>query len=1095
MKRIGSFIRTIIALTVLAFSIGVLHPWIPSARFTTYAAAAVPNAKAIVAFHQFNPVNGQVVLDATPTTYLDSLSVANIARYFETGGQSFVLFGNGNTGKLRVHRLINGQDIGPKVFNYERPTLRFSSAGIASSEGKLYLFLLNPFVGQIIRYTIKDDGSLDAGSGASEPIWKDMSLFSVFKQKSEWRLFAYDPWTGKVGVGDLNGQRIATDNWSIGYTSVDHLYVDDTTAYRLLYKAAGDPYKEPGEKGDDSGLLVIQKLSADGLSGGTTQSTVSVSTSADGKQSGWSNIRFIALTDSLGVPHYSVFFYNRKSGEYMQVGFNEKTGTLGFIQTAQGNIGPRWTDIDPYVYQQQGRLITVNYEDVRPFYYDEVERMGLEIHKRLATKVVGYQLMVSQSGQVIYNRGWGKKRLDLNDDELERMTTDTRLDLGSVSKMITAVTLLKLSSLGEVDLNAPISNYLDPTDYPKDSWVTKMKVNNLLTHTTGMKEGGCDKNKDDLTMDCGNFFAAKQSEDLFNEATNDYEYYYNNSNFGAARKVIEHVTGVTTSPEIVSKTYELWAEAAFDMLEANAIEFNGITCYHEPDVYYFASCHGAENCYDFQDQPWQQSHLIEGWSTSCSAGTWAGSSRNMLEFLNAIRYSRILGDSPEQKMLTDTEMTSGGEPTALSWEQPWIFGSDKYLGKNGAKGDDDSEAAFHTYITRLPDNADAVLLVNTAGVDPSNLLLSAYVFGLDPALPMPVFNSEDEFKTGDVATTIALNETDTNSIYTTGDYVTAAVTDGKLSLTLWDVHNPGDGQIERKEEVKDDLSIKDVRITDGPDFVTAVRDNSDRLRVIAWAKPFGLQRYGEAKGDEVKQISVTKACSDALRGRAVTAVRNKDDKLQLDVWEYDNSANTVKRTDTLTLGPVTLGVTIETLKYVNSLTQKARVVTAMRNANGKLQVDVFDVLSTGQLVHKDGDSFGTVTAANTKSRIAIDPRGAGSDFFKGIGFLTASINDVGNLEVITWKTDAFGNITKVKDVTSMQIATSVDVTRATTVARSDGGYLLMTKWKIDDLGNISALKADTKGAAINQVVAAGNVVTAYRDTNDKLYLVNWWQMQ
>lgn len=46
------------------------------------------------------------------------------------------------------------------------------------------------------------------------------------------------------------------------------------------------------------------------------------------------------------------------------------------------------------------------------------------------------------------------------------MTNDLRIDLGSVSKMMTAITVLKLADLGLIDLNAPFTSYLNPQQFP-----------------------------------------------------------------------------------------------------------------------------------------------------------------------------------------------------------------------------------------------------------------------------------------------------------------------------------------------------------------------------------------------------------------------------------------------------------------------------------------------------------------------------------------------------------------------------------------------------------------------------------------------------
>jgi IS605 OrfB family transposase len=169
-------------------------------------------------------------------------------------------------------------------------------------------------------------------------------------------------------VGDFAGQKISEDTWTSGYSSVANFYADKTTTYRLIYKAAGDPYKSPGESGDNAGLFMIQKLSADGLNTGNTQSTIiSPILSPDKGEAGWSNLRSIKMNDAPTNKKHSVFFYNRMTGDYKMIGFVPAAGVLTPPAAAQGNIGPRWTDIAPYSFGIQTRLITLNYEDVKPY--------------------------------------------------------------------------------------------------------------------------------------------------------------------------------------------------------------------------------------------------------------------------------------------------------------------------------------------------------------------------------------------------------------------------------------------------------------------------------------------------------------------------------------------------------------------------------------------------------------------------------------------------------------------------------------------------------------------------------------------------------
>ena len=128
------------------------------------------------------------------------------------------------------------------------------------------------------------------------------------------------------------------------------------------------------------------------------------------------------------------------------------------------------------------------------------------------------------------------------------MTTHTQLNIGSVSKMVTALTVLKLVEQGKIDLDAPISDYL-VDKLAVGSWANKTPVFNLLTHTSGVSGDKCSADYPSLTVDCKDFFNAKPDLNCgvggYGQVNCDRS--YNNSNLIAARKVIEYATGAQNS--------------------------------------------------------------------------------------------------------------------------------------------------------------------------------------------------------------------------------------------------------------------------------------------------------------------------------------------------------------------------------------------------------------------------------------------------------------------------------------------------------------------------------------------------------------------
>jgi len=88
-------------------------------------------------------------------------------------------------------------------------------------------------------------------------------------------------------------------------------------------------------------------------------------------------------------------------------------------------------------------------------------------------------VLVRQEGGMLYsgaygyaNRTWGIKN-----------AIDTKFRIGSISKMFTAVAILKLVEDGQIDLHNMISSYIDIEDslIPKE-----VTVYQLLTHTSGI---------------------------------------------------------------------------------------------------------------------------------------------------------------------------------------------------------------------------------------------------------------------------------------------------------------------------------------------------------------------------------------------------------------------------------------------------------------------------------------------------------------------------------------------------------------------------------------------------------------------------------
>jgi len=755
------FNRLAIAFVALALALAALQQFRP-ARATALSALATaatpPTPKTDFDIYPLNST-GVVQAKSGGASWLGNVPGYNITRVFKnSNNQSYVIMLNGNTGRGRTYALDSDGSLGAagwETGNDVLSELRCTSAETVKIGATTYLLTHDSFTGTVRTFHLYDNGQPNLGTMTATTLsdWKDKNLFSLYYYSGAYYLLGVDTWTGNAVAYSINGQKIGEADWSRGWTSVDHLAVGGVT-YRLLYKAAGDPHKAPGEANDQLGRFVIQTVNANGVSG---QNIYDAPLGA-----GFSAVRFAPLHNGQNWV-WHVFFFKRDTAHYLVRQFDNQNGVgaikaFGVIKDGPNfdDVAPAYVDIEPYTIGVNTFLATVSDDNAEPFYFDEVERMGLAIHDALQGNAVGYQFMVAQSGRLIYSRAGGLSRLSsgpLPPNSPLPMTTRTQHSLGSVSKMITSMTILRLVDQGKIDLYAPVSNYLPASDYPlacnmqngqdlPECWVKRIKVIDLLKHTSGVTKAkaGCsakDGEFEDITppqVDCKNFFSAIQ-DSLPCDPVNGCKWSYNNSNVSALRKIIEYVINaekgagtVESSQDIVRETRLLWADN-------DKVRLGAMTCQYGPYVYYYGPCEGAGDCYGLNGKSWLQYQPSPLWDEGCSAGGWSASSREMIEFLFAIRYRHIFSSANNawlSDLLLSAELKdSTDEPgsTALAWGVPWTAeqGGEKNLGKDGLVSS--HGVGLSTYITRLPNNCDAVILVNTGPGNAESLLKGAYNYG------------------------------------------------------------------------------------------------------------------------------------------------------------------------------------------------------------------------------------------------------------------------------------------------------------------------------------------------------------------------------
>ena len=148
-------------------------------------------------------------------------------------------------------------------------------------------------------------------------------------------------------------------------------------------------------------------------------------------------------------------------------------------------------------------------------------------------------VLVTRNGEVLFSDAVGLA----DRDRAIPNTLQTRFRIGSMNKMITAVAILQLVEAGELELTAPVGDYL--TDYPNPDVATTVTIHHLLTHTGGTGDifgPDFDAHRDELRThhDYVELYGSRSPE--FDPGTT---WAYSNYGFVLLGAIIEAVTGQT----------------------------------------------------------------------------------------------------------------------------------------------------------------------------------------------------------------------------------------------------------------------------------------------------------------------------------------------------------------------------------------------------------------------------------------------------------------------------------------------------------------------------------------------------------------------
>ena len=170
-------------------------------------------------------------------------------------------------------------------------------------------------------------------------------------------------------------------------------------------------------------------------------------------------------------------------------------------------------------------------------------------------KVPGLAISIFQEDQITYSKGFGARDLD----EFQPMTPQTLIGIGSITKSLTAVGVMKLVEMGNISLNDSVSKYLNFAPFTTHP---DIQIQHLLSHSSGVPaaDGGLARlfytfgdykkvypatTRDDFIAHLGepeDFIIFKPGE----------KFYYNNDMFTCLGFIIEKLSRITY-PEFIRK--------------------------------------------------------------------------------------------------------------------------------------------------------------------------------------------------------------------------------------------------------------------------------------------------------------------------------------------------------------------------------------------------------------------------------------------------------------------------------------------------------------------------------------------------------------
>lgn len=333
---------------------------------------------------------------------------------------------------------------------------------------------------------------------------------------------------------------------------------------------------------------------------------------------------------------------------------------------------------------------------------------GQQFHNSIKDKVTGYAFQLRKNGAPVYTLIWNWAQTPANASQ--GWTLDTRMHVASVSKLVTAMAMMKLLDSKGISYDAKIINYL-PAYWAKGPNISQISFRNLFNHTSGFSTGGSSSD----------FLFMKNRVQMGVPSVGSYD--YENMNFGLCRVLLAIINGNISK----NANYGIVNDQIWDVVTINAyknyVQANVFTPAGVNNVS-FEPLLGYKNALAYKFPHLNQGGWDSGNLASVSGGAgWRLSVNEMLKVMDAFRRKNTIVPAAKAQLLLDS---------AFGIDQIINTPAGKLYNKNGSWGSNGRTEQCVAYF--LPEGMELVVFVNspinTTGDSLRGLVKDVYVANL-----------------------------------------------------------------------------------------------------------------------------------------------------------------------------------------------------------------------------------------------------------------------------------------------------------------------------------------------------------------------------